>query len=104
MPFLCDPSLKGPKILLGDFNEWIKGPATETLCGTFQSLDIRPFLKWPKTYPGFFPVFHIDQFYYQGDVQVVKVEAPRTWSAMIASDHMPIVAELKIRVGNEPDN
>jgi endonuclease/exonuclease/phosphatase family metal-dependent hydrolase len=99
--FLSDPSVKGPKILLGDFNEWFKGPATQTLCETFQSLDIRPFLKWPKTYPGFLPVFQIDQMYYKGPVQIVKVEAPRNWSTMIASDHMPLVAELKIRVDGE---
>ncbi len=103
VPFLSDPSLKGPKILLGDFNEWIKGPATETLCRTFQPLDIQPFLKWPKTYPGFLPVFHIDQFYYNGLVKVVKVEAPRNWSTIVASDHMPIVAELKIRIDGQGD-
>lgn len=97
VPFLSDPSLAGPKILLGDFNEWIKGPATKTLCNKFQSLDLLPFLTWPKTYPGIFPVLHIDHIYYQGRVKVLNVEAPRTWLTMISSDHMPIVAELKVR-------
>ncbi len=96
VPFLSDPSLKGPKILLGDFNEWIKGPATKTLCDNFQSLELLPFLTWPKTYPGIFPVLHIDHIYYQGRVKVLNVEAPRTWLTMISSDHMPLAAELKV--------
>lgn len=98
VPFLCDPSLRGPKILLGDFNEWTKGPATEILCENFQPLQIQPLVKWPKTYPGVLPVFSIDQIYYQGQVKTVKVQAPRTWLTMTASDHLPIMAELKIQV------
>ncbi len=103
IPFLSDPSVEGPKILLGDFNEWIKGPATRTLCDNFQSLDLLPFLTWPKTYPGIFPVLHIDHIYYQGRVKVLNVQAPRTWLTMISSDHMPIVAELRVR-GDRSDS
>ncbi|HSR12151.1 MAG TPA: endonuclease/exonuclease/phosphatase family protein [Thermodesulfobacteriota bacterium] len=99
VPFLSDPALKGPKILLGDFNEWFRGPATETLCKTFRSLDVQPFLTWPQTYPGFCPVFHIDHLYYKGDMKVAKVEAPRNWSTVIASDHMPLAVDLMIRAG-----
>ncbi len=98
VPFLCDPSRKGPKILLGDFNEWIKGKATKTLGEQFHSMDITPFLKWPRTYPGFFPVFHIDHIYYQGPVKVLKVECSRDWQTILASDHIPIVAELRIKL------
>jgi endonuclease/exonuclease/phosphatase family metal-dependent hydrolase len=98
VPFLCDPSRNGPKILLGDFNEWIKGKATKTLGEQFQSMDITPFLKWPRTYPGFFPVFHIDHVYYQGPVKVVRVECSRDWQTILASDHIPIVAELQIKL------
>lgn len=98
VPFLCEPSLNGPKILLGDFNEWIKGKATSTLREQFQSMDIAPFFKWPRTYPGFFPVFHIDHIYYQGPVKLAKVESSRSWQTILASDHIPIVAELQIKV------
>jgi len=98
IPFLCDPSPNGPKILLGDFNEWIKGKATSTLREQFQSMDIAPFFKWPRTYPGFFPIFHIDHIYFQGPVTVAKVESSRDWQTILASDHIPIVAELQIKV------
>ncbi len=104
IPFLSDPAVTGPKILLGDFNEWIKGPATETLSKNFQALDLFPFFRWPKTYPGIFPIFHIDQIYYQGRVEILKVEAPRNFSTLIASDHMPLLAELQIRLNKVDPN
>lgn len=96
--FVADPSLPGPKILLGDFNEWRKGPATKILQERFQSLNLIPFLKWRRTYPSVLPVFHIDHIYYLGNLEIVKVEVPRNWSSMVASDHMPIVAELAIPI------
>jgi len=96
--FLSDPSVRGPKILLGDFNEWRKGPATRLLAETFQGLALLPFLRWRRTYPGILPIFHIDHVYCQGQVEVLKVEVPRTLFTLIASDHMPILMELRISV------
>jgi endonuclease/exonuclease/phosphatase family metal-dependent hydrolase len=44
-----------------------------------------------------FPVLHLDHIYYDGRVEVVKLDLPRTRRALMASDHLPLVAELKIR-------
>jgi endonuclease/exonuclease/phosphatase family metal-dependent hydrolase len=93
---LSDPAARGPKILLGDFNEGRMGPATNLLNETFRSLDLFPFLRWRRTYPGILPIFHIDQVFYQGQVEIVKATVPRTLSAFVASDHMPILVELQI--------
>jgi endonuclease/exonuclease/phosphatase family metal-dependent hydrolase len=49
-----------------------------------------------RTYPGVVPVLHLDHIYYEGRVDVVKVEMPRTRLALLASDHLPLVAELKV--------
>ena len=95
---LSDPSVRGPKILLGDFNEWRKGPATRLLAEAFQGFSLLPFLKWRRTYPGILPIFHIDHVYYQGPIEILKVEVPRTLSTLIASDHMPIMMEMRISV------
>lgn len=96
--FVMDDHVHGPKILVGDFNEWMKGPATELLNGRLKSLDLIPHLRWQRTYPGFLPVFHLDHLYYAGHVEVHKLHVPRRWPALIASDHLPIVAELFISV------
>jgi endonuclease/exonuclease/phosphatase family metal-dependent hydrolase len=87
----------GPKIVLGDFNEWSRGLATAALSEHLRSVDLYPHLKRRRTYPGFFPVLHLDHIYFWGDVEVRKVELPRTRLAMIASDHLPLVADVRVR-------
>ena len=94
--FVHDRRITGPKIILGDFNEWMKGLATKTLSSLFESVDISRHLKRRRTYPGLFPVVHLDHIYYDGKVEVVNVEMPRTRKALMASDHLPLVANLKI--------
>ena len=85
-----------PKIVLGDFNEWMKGLATHTLSSKLQSIDLRAHLRRRRTYPGVFPVVHLDHIYYEGTVEVVKLELLRTRLSLMASDHLPLVADLRI--------
>ena len=85
-----------PKVVLGDFNEWMRGLATQMLSERLQSIDLRAHLRRRRTYPGVFPVLHLDHIYYEGRVEVVKVELPRTRLSLMASDHLPLVAELRV--------
>jgi endonuclease/exonuclease/phosphatase family metal-dependent hydrolase len=94
--YVHDHRIKGPKIILGDFNEWVRGLATRTLSSLFESIDIGAHLKRRRTYPGIFPMVHLDHIYYEGDVEVRSVELPRNRQALMASDHLPLVASLKI--------
>jgi endonuclease/exonuclease/phosphatase family metal-dependent hydrolase len=93
---LEDPKVHGPKIVLGDFNEGHRGPTSRLLSEKLDSLDLAPFLQWRRTYPGVFPVFHLDHIYYQGAVEIIKVAVPRKWLCLVASDHIPMVAEVHI--------
>jgi len=94
---VSDRRVAGPKVVLGDFNEWMKGLTTSLLSERLSAIDLRTHLRRRRTYPGFFPILHLDHIYYQGEVQVSRVELPRTRRTMIASDHLPLVAELQIR-------
>ena len=94
--YVHDHRVTGPKIILGDFNEWMRGLATRTLSSLFESVDIQAHLQRRRTYPGIFPVVHLDHIYYEGDVEVRSVELPRTRKALIASDHLPLVANLRV--------
>ena len=94
--FVHDRRITGPKVILGDFNEWMKGLATSTLNSLFESIDIYAHLKRRRTYPGLFPVLHLDHIYYEGHVEVTNVELHRSRKALIASDHLPLVANLRI--------
>ena len=94
--YVHDRRVRGPKVILGDFNEWMRGLATRTLSSLFESIDIHAHLKLRRTYPGLFPMVHLDHIYYEGEVEVSSVELPRHRKALIASDHLPLVANLRI--------
>jgi endonuclease/exonuclease/phosphatase family metal-dependent hydrolase len=49
-----------------------------------------------RTYPGLFPILHLDHIYYAGRLEILGIELPRTRSALIASDHLPLVADVRI--------
>ena len=91
-----DRRTRGPKVVLGDFNEWARGLATDILSSRLHSVDLRKFLKRRRTYPGFFPLFHLDHIYYEGRVEVRHVELVRNRQALIASDHLPLVADITV--------
>jgi endonuclease/exonuclease/phosphatase family metal-dependent hydrolase len=92
-----DHRVKAPKLLLGDFNEWSRGLVADVLAQRLESVDIFPYLKRRRTYPGFFPVLHLDHIYYSGEVAIRHIELPRTRLALVASDHLPLVADLRVR-------
>ena len=94
---LHDRRIGVPKVVLGDFNEWMRGLATQMLSERLKSIDLRQHLRRRRTYPGVFPVLHLDHIYYEGQVEVVKLELPRTRLSLMASDHLPLVAELKVQ-------
>jgi endonuclease/exonuclease/phosphatase family metal-dependent hydrolase len=86
-----------PKLVLGDFNEWSRGMAEDVLARRLNSVDLYPHLRRRRTYPGIFPILHLDHIYFEGNVEIRKIEMPRTRLAMVASDHLPLVADLRVR-------
>jgi len=92
-----DHRVKGAKLLLGDFNEWSRGLVDDVLAQRLESVDIFPYLRRRRTYPGFFPLLHLDHIYYSGDVSIRHIELPRTRLSLVASDHLPLVADIRVR-------
>ncbi len=86
--------LSGLKVVVGDFNEWTRGLASQLMGNAFQAAKPRGFLRSRKTYPGIFPVLHLDHFYYDQRISVTKIHVSRSRRALIASDHLPLVAEV----------
>jgi endonuclease/exonuclease/phosphatase family metal-dependent hydrolase len=93
---VTDRHVSGPKIVLGDFNEWMKGLVTSTLSARLNSVDLRNYLPRRRTYPGVFPILHLDHIYYAGHVEIVGIQLPRTRLALVASDHLPLVADVTV--------
>jgi endonuclease/exonuclease/phosphatase family metal-dependent hydrolase len=93
---VCDRHVGGAKLVLGDFNEWMRGLVTRTLSERLSSVDLRNYLQRRRTYPGVFPMLHLDHIYYAGRVEIASIELPRTRLTLVASDHLPLVADVTL--------
>lgn len=87
----------GPRIMLGDFNEWTRGMASRVLAEHFQSADMRLALGRKHTYPGMLPFLHLDHIYYDNALELEAAQLHRSRLALVASDHLPIVAEFHLK-------
>jgi endonuclease/exonuclease/phosphatase family metal-dependent hydrolase len=67
------------------------------LSARMNSVDLRDYCPHRRTYPGVFPVLHLDHIYYSGRVEILSVELVRTRLSLVASDHLPLVATVRIR-------
>ena len=86
----------GPRIVVGDFNEWTRGLASRLMGKHFQSIEPGRLLRRSRTYPGVLPVFHLDHFYYDSSLSLRSFRLERDRRALIASDHLPLIAEFEI--------
>jgi len=93
---VSDRHVSGPKIVLGDFNEWMRGLTTTLLSSKLKAVDLGRYMTRRRTYPGLFPILHLDHIYYDGRIEIVHIELPRTRLSLVASDHLPLVADLRI--------
>ena len=93
---VADKHVPGPKLVLGDFNEWMRGLTTTLLSSKLQSVDLASYLRRRRTYPGLFPILHLDHIYYAGKLEIVDIGLPRTRLSLVASDHLPLVADVRI--------
>ena len=57
---------------------------------------LRDHMRRRRTYPGLFPILHLDHIYYAGRVEIVRIDVPRTRLTLIASDHLPLVADVRV--------
>src|SRR5262249_21426127 len=61
---LENPQLRHPRIMLGDFNDWTQGPVSRLLARHLVSADVGAHLRCRRTYPGLFPLVHLDHVYF----------------------------------------
>lgn len=95
---LTDRRVRGPRIVMGDFNEWTRGLVTDMMNRICDSADAEQPVRRRRSYPGVLPLLQLDHIYYRGDVRVEGVEQPRGRTALVASDHLPLVADLLVRL------
>ena len=93
---LANCELPGTRIILGDFNEWTKGLVSRLFKSHFQSADIRAHLGRARTYPGVLPLLHLDHIYFDEVLHLESLSLHRSRTALVASDHLPLVADFQI--------
>jgi endonuclease/exonuclease/phosphatase family metal-dependent hydrolase len=82
-----------PTLLLGDMNAWRQCKATQALDAEFD--DEHHNRDWPPSFPSAAPVFALDRVYARG-VELLDVSAHLTRAAQRASDHLPVVAQVRL--------
>ena len=92
--FIRTRPLAGPRVLMGDFNEWHRGPVTRSLRLEFSS----PMRRMRRTHPSMFPIFTLDRIYWDVELQGEAFHVHRSRRARVASDHLPVVARLRLRL------
>ncbi len=91
-----NPRFYGRRVVLGDFNEWSRGLVTELLSAHLQTVDLRPHFRRLPSYPTFLPFMHLDHIYFDKLVSLKHFAMDRRRTTMIASDHLPLVADFEI--------
>jgi endonuclease/exonuclease/phosphatase family metal-dependent hydrolase len=83
---------EGVRILLGDMNEWARGVGA--LLVLHRVLGRAPGL---RTFPAPFPLFALDRIWIDPRSRLRRLWVHRSSEAVLASDHLPIAAELDLR-------
>jgi endonuclease/exonuclease/phosphatase family metal-dependent hydrolase len=91
--FLKAADCEGPRLVVGDFNEWHRGPVTSRLRREFSS----PMRRMRRTHPAWFPLFRLDRIYWDVELEGEEFHVHRSRLSRVASDHLPVIARLRVR-------
>ena len=83
----------GPSVLMGDMNAWRKCKGSKEL---EESLNLHHNVNWPASFPAGRPMLALDRIYTRG-ADVLEVKQHESAAARKASDHLPVVAEVRIK-------
>ena len=95
--WLEHPQMKGPTILLGDFNATATSVVYRTLTGKLApARRLSPKKLSTSTFPSPLPVLRIDHIFVSREIQVQHVFAPFEPITRIASDHLPLIMDFDL--------
>jgi endonuclease/exonuclease/phosphatase family metal-dependent hydrolase len=83
----------GPSVLMGDMNAWRKCKGSQEL---EESLNLHHNVDWPPSFPANRPMLALDRIYTRG-ADVLEVREHDSPAARKASDHLPVVAEVRLK-------
>jgi endonuclease/exonuclease/phosphatase family metal-dependent hydrolase len=93
---LNSPDMTHPRVMLGDFNDWMQGPVSRLLASHLVSADLMVHLRRRRTYPGLLPMVHLDHIFFDASLHLESLKLHRSRTALVASDHLPLIADLRL--------
>ena len=95
--WLAHEQCEGPLILCGDFNAPPSSSVCRRLRGRLDDVQVQARDHRPKgTFSGRFPTLRIDHIFVSPGLEVIDIDVPGSELARIASDHLPLLAEIQI--------
>ncbi|MDQ8732134.1 endonuclease/exonuclease/phosphatase family protein [Bradyrhizobium sp. LHD-71] len=97
--WLLNPECEDPAILAGDFNFLSRSRTYARVMSRLQDAQkLAPSARSGATFPARYPRFRIDYIFVSPSIQVDRVEVIKTPATQAASDHLPVLADLRIPV------
>jgi endonuclease/exonuclease/phosphatase family metal-dependent hydrolase len=95
--WLAHDQCRDPVILCGDFNALPSSSVCRRLAGRLKDVQIEAQRHRPKgTFSGRFPTVRIDHIFTGPGLEVTGIEVPGSELARSASDHLPLIAEIRL--------
>ena len=99
--WLGHPDCRGPVVLCGDFNAFPSSPACRRLRTRLHDAQIELDSHRPRsTFFGRFPTARIDHVFVDPGIEVLDIEVPDTELVRVASDHLPLIVEMRFPAGS----
>jgi endonuclease/exonuclease/phosphatase family metal-dependent hydrolase len=97
--WLAHPDCRPPVILCGDLNAGPSSPVCRELGSRLNDAQTLFESHRPRsTFFGRFPVARIDHVFVDASLEVVDIEVPATELVRLASDHLPLIVEVRPKV------
>jgi endonuclease/exonuclease/phosphatase family metal-dependent hydrolase len=90
-------SLRGPVVLCGDFNARPKSRTHRVCVGNMTDVEEADNRRVGSTYFSPYPLMRVDHIFVTEDLKPIQASIISSRLARIASDHLPLVADLKLR-------
>ena len=92
------PECLGPAILCGDFNASPFTPAYKHIKASLRDSQLAlPAHRPSRTWSGQYNISRIDHIFLSPEWDVVRVDVPRSNLDRVASDHLSLIVDLKLK-------
>jgi endonuclease/exonuclease/phosphatase family metal-dependent hydrolase len=96
--WLLSEGFTAPAVLLGDFNATPYSQTYRMLHTVMRDAQAGRRVSPTSTFPSRFPFMRIDHVFLAGEIEVVNVTSPYDARSRVASDHLPLVVDVEVKV------